>query len=194
MKYDFLKNAAADKRGFTLIELLVVITILGVLGYVVMADYISEVKKSKVRVSGESVYAELQDLRSRVADGSYFNDGAEDIFYCWSMVVTETDIEVFYMDYSAESGCDYDGMTVYSGGGGILLPDGVAVSVGGVEGDNFLVVFEPPYGDMIILKQTDIGVREELDTLEISLSGENVDSNKFVRLNSLTGSISLENE
>lgn len=171
-----------QRRGFTLIELLVVIAILGVLAYVVTADYVGEVKKSKVRVAGESVYAELQDLRIRVADGN-----------CWGISVSENDIETFYANYIPEVGCDYQAMAVSSGGDGILLPDGVTVFVGGgVEGEEFFVFFEPPYGDMKLFKQIGTGAYEDLETLDISLSGEG--SDRIVKLNSLTGSISLENE
>lgn len=189
-----IKEVLRAKRGFTLIELLVVIAIIGILAYVAMANYVGEIKRNKVRISGETVYGELQGLKVRVADGNYFNDGTNDVFYCWGLELTTGSIETIYASYIPDSGCDYNNFSVYSGGNGVLLSDQVDVSLGGDEGDKFFVFFDPPYGDMKIFKQVSTGAYEDLETLDISLSGENVDSTRVVILNSLTGSMSLENQ
>jgi len=192
--YSFPQIVRSAKRGFTLIELLVVISIMGILAYVAVADYVGEIKKNKVRISGETVYSELQNLKVKVADGNYFNDGTSNVFYCWGLDMTTSSIDIVYAPYVTDVGCDYGNSLVYGDGHGVLLSSEVNVSLGGAEGDRFFVFFEPPYGDMNIFKQISTGAYEDLETLDISLDGANVDSTRVVRLNSLTGSMSLENE
>lgn len=185
-----------QKQGFTLVELLVVISILGILGYVVMADYNGEIKRSRVRVAQETLYSELQDLRVRVTSGDYVVgeevtevDGTvdtEEILYCWGSFINLEEISRIFVEYG-EDGCDYGNYEVDQE---LKLASGASVSE--INDDalwGVFVFFDPPYGDMTIfdVNFTPLALEEEV---KVTLGTAGYEKN--ILINPLTGNIQLD--
>lgn len=171
------------KGGFTLIELLVVISIIGILAYIVMADYNSEIKRSRVRVAAESLYSELQDLEVMVSSGSY--DSATSQMYCWGLFLDDSGIEEVYTVY--DDGCDYSNVTT-AGSVDLGADTYVTFSYGFAGGYLFFV---PPYADIALLDESFYEV-QNLDELSLSLNGDV--SSKFVVIDLLNGNYSIADE
>ncbi len=185
-------NSIFKKDGFTLIELLVVISIIGILSVWVLADYNSEIKRSRVRVAADTLYSEIQDLSVRVASG---NQEAE-VFQCWGIQIDDDVISRVVMDY-VDGVCDFDSLSldrVMSVGTGV----DVAVEPGFEDEStdvytDWYVLFEPPYADMNVLADNFSEV-PLLENIEVRFSNSNVETEEGVRIDLLTGNYGLINE
>ncbi len=149
----------------------------------VMTDYNSEIKRSQVRVSAETLYSELQDLEVRVSSGSY--DVAGEQMYCWGLSMSESGFDRIYTTYN--DGCDYSNYEVDDS---VDLGDGVEVAFSDGFTDGYLF-FIPPYADIQVL---DDGFYEAegLYELTVTLSGDI--SERYVVLDLLNGNYLIADE
>ncbi|KKT20500.1 MAG: hypothetical protein UW03_C0003G0036 [Candidatus Peregrinibacteria bacterium GW2011_GWA2_43_8] len=174
-----------QKKGFTLIELLVVISIIGILATIVIADYNGEIKRNRVRVAGETLYGELQYMRTMVSSGS--SDGVTGDLYCWGIALSESEFEKIYIKYVDGIGCDYSALTVDKE---IYLGSGISAGFDdGFSGG--YVFFVPPFADMYVFDENFSDLTASLSGLNVVLSGGGTDLQRIVSFDFLTDNFAL---
>jgi len=174
-----------QKKGFTLIELLVVVSIIGILATIIIADYNSEIRRNRVRVAGETLYGELQYMKTMVSSGNA--DSITGTLYCWGVHLSESKIEKLYVNYIDGVGCDYNSLSVDKE---ISFGSGISVSFDeGFSGG--YVFFMPPFSDMYVFDEDFSDLTSSLGALNVVLSGEGADIEKVLSFDFVTDNFSL---